>query len=113
MKYLNKIMLSKKEVKHIAKLARIKISEEETASFQKELSSILDYVDKLDEVETEGVKPLTHTLEEVLFKKGGVTQIRKDKLESQNERTKEKLLKEAPDKKDGFLKIKSVFKNRQ
>ncbi len=106
-------MLSKKEVKHIAKLARIKISEEETVSFQNELSSILDYVDKLDEVETEGVKPLTHTLEEVLFKKGEVAQLRKDKLENQKEKTTKKILKEAPDKKDGFLKIKSVFKNRQ
>ncbi len=47
--------LTKDEVRHIAKLARLNLSEEEVEKFTKELSSILDYVDQLQEVDTEGV----------------------------------------------------------
>lgn len=54
-------MLTDKEVKHIAGLARIKTSEEEEKSLQKDLSSILEYIEKLNEVDTTGVEPLYQT----------------------------------------------------
>jgi aspartyl-tRNA(Asn)/glutamyl-tRNA(Gln) amidotransferase subunit C len=46
-------------VRHIARLARIKIGEAEAASLQRELTAILDWVDQLGEVDTENVAPLT------------------------------------------------------
>ncbi len=49
--------LSRDQVLHVAKLARLGLSEQEIEKFQKELSSILDYVDILKEVDTEGVIP--------------------------------------------------------
>ncbi|MFA6523833.1 MAG: Asp-tRNA(Asn)/Glu-tRNA(Gln) amidotransferase subunit GatC [Candidatus Peribacteraceae bacterium] len=49
--------LNPEQVRHIAKLARLRLSDEEVAKFAPELSSILGYVDKLSEVNTEGVEP--------------------------------------------------------
>lgn len=49
-------------VRRIARLARIKISDEEAASLQRELSGILDWVEQLDEVETGDVEPMTRVV---------------------------------------------------
>jgi aspartyl-tRNA(Asn)/glutamyl-tRNA(Gln) amidotransferase subunit C len=48
--------LSKEQVAHIAKLARLKISDEEAGKFSGQLTDILQYVEVLNEVETEGVE---------------------------------------------------------
>lgn len=50
-------MLSKEDVRHIAKLARLGLSEEEVAKFSTQLSDILGYVELLNEVDTEKVEP--------------------------------------------------------
>ena len=49
--------LTKDEVRHISKLARLNLTDEEVERFTKELSSILEYVDQLQEVDTEGIIP--------------------------------------------------------
>jgi aspartyl-tRNA(Asn)/glutamyl-tRNA(Gln) amidotransferase subunit C len=49
--------LTKDQVLHIAKLARLKLTEEETRKMPKELSSILEYIDMLNEVNTDGIEP--------------------------------------------------------
>ena len=46
-------------VRHVARLARIKVSPEETASLERELTSILDWVEQLGEVDTSAVEPMT------------------------------------------------------
>lgn len=51
--------LSPAQVRHIALLARLTLTEAEERKFSKELSAILDYVAKLTEVKTENVEPLT------------------------------------------------------
>jgi len=95
-------MLSKEETEHIAKLARLGLSVEEIAKYQKDLSAILGYIDKLKEADVEGVAPFTHSIEvnNVLRPDAGV------------ERTKEELEKlrsQMPQTKDGYLKVKSIF----
>lgn len=50
-------MLTREEVLHIAKLCRLTLSDAEVASMQKELSSILDFVGMLKEVDTKNVEP--------------------------------------------------------
>ncbi len=50
-------MLTIDEVKHIAKLAKLNLTDDEVKMFQKQLSSILDYVKQLDEVDTDNVAP--------------------------------------------------------
>ena len=50
------------EVEHVAKLARLDFSETEAGLFAKQLDGILSYVDKLNELDTTGVEPLSHVL---------------------------------------------------
>lgn len=51
------------DVEHIALLARLRLTEEERERFGSQLSSILSYVEKLNEIETSGVEPASHMLE--------------------------------------------------
>ncbi len=55
-------MLTIKEVKHVALLARLELSPEETQLYQEQLSKILDYAQKLEELDTENVAPMAHVL---------------------------------------------------
>jgi len=50
------------EVEHVSRLARIRLKEQEISKFSKELSSILEYMELLDELETRDVSPTVHTL---------------------------------------------------
>ncbi len=56
-----KVKISLSEVEYVARLARIRLNEEEKIRFLKELNSILDYMDLLSEVDTTDVSPTTHT----------------------------------------------------
>ncbi|HAE92353.1 Asp-tRNA(Asn)/Glu-tRNA(Gln) amidotransferase subunit GatC [Tissierella praeacuta] len=51
------MMISKEDVKHIASLAKLKFSEEEIDEFTHKFAEVLDYVAKLNEVDTENVEP--------------------------------------------------------
>lgn len=87
-------------VLHIAELAHLKLKEEEIEKFQKELNQILEYVDKLNELDTSEVEPLSHPLPVV-----NVT--REDKLQPSTAR--EEALKNAPDSTDEFFKVPKVI----
>jgi len=95
-------MISKKEVQHIAKLARIDFSEKELLKLSKQLSAILDYIEKLKEVDTSKVEPTAQVtgLENV---------IREDKSKIQNPKSKIQILNGVPRKKDGYVKVKAVL----
>lgn len=54
--------LSKKEVEHVALLARLELTEEEKERFAEQLSDILTYVEKLQELDTTDVPPTSHVL---------------------------------------------------
>jgi aspartyl-tRNA(Asn)/glutamyl-tRNA(Gln) amidotransferase subunit C len=56
------LSLSREQVQHIARLARVALSEEEIDRFSEQLSVILDYFERLRQVDTEGVPPTAHTL---------------------------------------------------
>jgi len=55
-------MISKEKVKYIAKLARLALSEKEIERYQNDLSKILEYFEKLKEVDVSRVKPTFHPL---------------------------------------------------
>lgn len=94
--------ISKEEVEKIALLARLGLTEEEKEIFSKQLSSILDYVEQLKEVKTDGVEPTAQVtgLENVY---------REDEIEASDKDTRDKLLKQAPVTKDDLIKSKAVF----
>lgn len=95
-------MLSKEETEHIAKLARLGLSGAEIERYQKDLSSILDYIEKLKEVDIEGTRPFTHPVEISNITRADIAQLQQPELAK-------KLIELMPDQKDGYLKVKSVF----
>ena len=96
----NAEMISREEVNHVAELARLELSEEETAFFQKDLNSILNYVESLKDLDTENVSPMSHVLE--------VNNVwREDRPESQKET--EPLLENAPMREKNYYKVPKIL----
>lgn len=93
-------MLSKDEVKHIAELARIGLSDKELEKYTTELSGVLEWVDQLKEVNVEGVTPVAHST-------GSHNISREDKADEFS--GKDKIIDLFPDKKGRFNKVKSVL----
>jgi aspartyl-tRNA(Asn)/glutamyl-tRNA(Gln) amidotransferase subunit C len=89
-----------KDVEHIAELARLKFSNEELENFTSQLNKILVYVEKLDELDTENVEPLSHPVE-------GNNAFREDELKPSINR--EEALKNAPDGDGEFFKVPKVI----
>lgn len=92
--------ISKDEVKHVAHLARLAITEEEADTFTKQLDDIITYAEQLNELDTEGVEPTTHVLDLKNV-------LRKDEPKKWIE--KEDVLTNAPDHQDGQFKVPSVL----
>ncbi len=93
-------MIDKKEVKHVAALARIGTDDQDLEKFSKDLSAVLDWVGKLQEVDLENIEPIDHIV--------GIKNIsRSDKSKECQE--KEDIIKLFPDKKNRFVKVKSVL----
>lgn len=55
--------ITKKEVEHVARLARLELSEQEKETLTDQLSNILTYVEQLNELDTNGVEPTSHVLD--------------------------------------------------
>jgi aspartyl-tRNA(Asn)/glutamyl-tRNA(Gln) amidotransferase subunit C len=92
--------ITKELVLHIAELAHLKLKEDEIEKFQRDLNQILEYVDKLNELDTENVEPLSHPLPLINV-------MRDDKLKETVER--DKALKNAPDATEEFFKVPKVI----
>ncbi len=100
-------MISKQDVQHIAKLARLGLTEDEIKKFQKDLSSILDYSKSLKEVDVSKIEPTFHPAEHFLKRKLGT--MREDKAEAQSVEVVNKLIEAAPDKRKRHIKVKAIF----
>lgn len=92
--------LTVKEVEHIAKLARLELTEEQKALYREQLSAILDYMAKLRELDTKDVPPTAG---------GGLTQMILREDESRPSLSTDALLKNAPEAEDDQFKIPPVF----
>ncbi|MBZ9573066.1 Asp-tRNA(Asn)/Glu-tRNA(Gln) amidotransferase subunit GatC [Patescibacteria group bacterium] len=95
-------MISKEEVKHVAKLARLGLSEKEIEKMQKELSVILDYINLLRELDISDIKPTSHSilLENIS---------REDIIKEEDSQTVLKLLEAPPSKEKGHIKVKGIL----
>jgi aspartyl-tRNA(Asn)/glutamyl-tRNA(Gln) amidotransferase subunit C len=56
-------MIERDQVLHVAKLARLRLTDEEVERMSPELSKILEHVERMDELDLEGVEPTTHVVE--------------------------------------------------
>lgn len=91
--------ISNEEVKHIAKLAKLSLSDEEVEKYSKDLGDIATFVEQLNEIDISGVEPTAHILD-----KKNV--FRKDELKESFPR--EQILKNAPSKEAGCISVPKV-----
>lgn len=97
-------MLNLEEIKHLAKLARLEIHDEELASLQKELSSILDYFKQLKEINTEKIETTAHALDvKNVFREDTPNKLYGEEIIAN-------MIKQAPNKENGYVKVKAVLK---
>ena len=88
-----------KTVKQISKLARISIEDEKAKKLAGDLNSIFEFIEKLNELKTDNVEPLTSVAETTL-------KLRKDEVKSKNIR--DQILKNSPDKNRDFFVVPKV-----
>ena len=98
-------MLSKKEIKNIAELARLKLNSKDVNFYTNEISAILEYVNELNKINTDNIEQVSNVKE--LF-----SVYRKDDIldTSRKSFTRERLLKLVPFQKKNFIKVINVFK---
>jgi len=92
--------IDKDTVKHISKLARISLDEKKVDSLSKNLSSIIEFIEKLNELNTDKITPLTSIIDASLTS-------RKD--EAKNENIRDKILKNSPEKNAEFFVVPKVI----
>lgn len=95
-----RMSLSLQEVEHIAKLARLELTEEEKERYRAQLSAILEHVAQLQKLDTASIPPTTSVL-------GGDSPLRPD--QSRPGLKPETLLQNAPEQEKGQFKIPPVF----
>ena len=92
-------MITVKDVEHVAKLARLELTEDEKVKFTKQLGDVLKYVEQMNEVDTTDVQPMAHAFDLVNV-------MREDEVVS--EQTKEELMKNAPEEENGFFRVPKI-----
>lgn len=92
--------LSIQEVEHIAALARLVLTDDEKRQYAEQLSDILDYAAKLEELDTDAILPTANVLDMTL-------RLREDQVHAGL--TRDTLLNNAPETKDGQFKVPPVL----
>lgn len=94
--------MDKKTIHELSQLCRIRCTEEEEERFPQDLQGILDYFEQLQEIDTEGVKPLDNVLEEIH------NVMRDDEVK--NLLSRELFLQNAPSQIGGMVRTPTVIK---
>ncbi len=94
--------IQKKEVEHVAKLARLELKEPEKEQLSEQLSNILTYIEKLNELDTSKAEPTTHVVPlRNVFREDEV----KPSLDPKS------ALANAPEKIDGFYRVPKIIED--
>lgn len=101
-KSTHKAGLSRQDVEHVARLARLALSEGEKERYTAQLGQILTYVEKLGQLDTKDVPPTSHPLP--------MTNVwREDRAETGTLGSPEEILANAPERDGPFFKVKKVI----
>jgi aspartyl-tRNA(Asn)/glutamyl-tRNA(Gln) amidotransferase subunit C len=92
--------LERKDVEHVAHLARLELTEEELTRLHRQLGNILGYVEKLNQADTAGVEPLVHAT-------GGGNVFREDETQPSLDRAA--ALDQAPDSDGWFFRVPRII----
>ena len=91
--------IDKETIKHISKLARISLDDKKIDNLSKDLSSIIKFIEKLNKLNTDAIKPLTSIIDASL-------KYRKDEI--LEGKIREQILKNSPEKSDEFFVVPKV-----
>tara|TARA_B100000686_G_scaffold354924_1_gene468235 strand:+ start:3440 stop:3727 length:288 start_codon:yes stop_codon:yes gene_type:complete len=91
--------ITQEQVAKVAKLARIKITEAEQQKFAGELTGIMNWIEQLSEVDTDGIEPMTSVVDTKLYR-------REDKITDGDRR--DDVLANAPEAQEGFFVVPKV-----
>ncbi|MED3574060.1 Asp-tRNA(Asn)/Glu-tRNA(Gln) amidotransferase subunit GatC [Cytobacillus praedii] len=92
--------ISPDQVKHVANLARLAITEEETEKFTNQLDAIISFAEQLNEINTDGVEPTSHVLD--------LKNVMREDI-PQEGLPQSEVLKNAPEHQDGQVKVPSIM----
>ncbi|GIP45189.1 aspartyl/glutamyl-tRNA(Asn/Gln) amidotransferase subunit C [Paenibacillus sp. J45TS6] len=92
--------ITNQDVQHVAKLARLNLSEEEETQLTEQLNAILQYAEKLNELDTDGIEPTTHVLH--------VSNVMRED-EVRESLPIEKVMLNAPDEEEGQIKVPAIL----
>ncbi len=92
--------ITKQEVEHVAKLARLQLAEEAKDTFAEQLSNILTYVEQLSELDTKGVEPTAHVLD--------IRNVMREDVPGES-LPQERALANAPDKAAGHYRVPKII----
>ena len=93
-------VISDETIEYVGILAKLSLSEEEKEQAKKDMGNMLDYIDQLNELDTEGVEPMSH-----VFSLHNV--FRSDEVANGDDR--ENMLRNAPQKKEGTYMVPKTF----
>jgi len=94
------VTIDEAAVRHVASLARLRLTDDEVAQFARELSDVLGYIDQLNELDTSDVTPTAHPLR--------VANVLRDD-EVRASWTNDAATAHAPQRQDGFFKVPKVL----
>jgi aspartyl-tRNA(Asn)/glutamyl-tRNA(Gln) amidotransferase subunit C len=94
-------MIDIEQVKHIAKLSRLELTPEEEKKYSEQLSSILDYVEQLNEVNTDGIPPMANIT--------GMSNVFRDDGVEPSGISHTDIAQNAPEFRDGSFVVPGVF----
>ncbi|GAB2670943.1 Asp-tRNA(Asn)/Glu-tRNA(Gln) amidotransferase subunit GatC [Paenibacillus thermoaerophilus] len=92
--------ISVQDVEHVAKLARLKLSDQEKEQFTVQLNAILKYAEKLNELDTEGVPPTSHVIP--------IANVMREDVVRES-LPLDKVMRNAPEEEDGQFKVPAVL----
>ena len=93
-------VISDETIEYVGILAKLELSEEEKEKAKKDMAEMLDYIDALSELDTEGVEPMSHVFpQHNVFREDVVT----------NGDDSENMLKNAPEQKDNMYQVPRTF----
>jgi len=95
--------ITKEQVEHVARLARLEVSDDEKTVFARQLSGILTHIDQLKGLDTAGVEPTATVLP-------ADNVFREDEVRPSL--TQEQALANAPDQADGFFRVPKILEDR-
>ena len=92
-------MIEIKDVEHVARLARLNLTEEEKVKFSKQLGDILKYMEQLNEVDTTGVEPMNHPID--------FSNVMREDV-ARYDCTREELMANAPEVEQDYFKVHKI-----